>query len=56
MDVKAYDRKTIKKIRDEVLEQFKKEREETFDEILSSILDIEDSLVLDFFILKLFKK
>ena len=56
MDVKAYDRKTIKKIRDEVLEEFKKNHEKCLPEMLSSMLDVEDSLVLELFILKLFKK
>ena len=31
MDVKAYDRKTIKKIRDEVLEEFSKEHEKSIE-------------------------
>lgn len=56
MEVKAYDRETIRKIRDEVLEEFKKNHEKCFSEMLSSMLDVEDSLVLEFFMLKLFNK
>ena len=56
MEVKAYDRETIKKIRDEVLEQFSKDHKEFLDKMLSSVLNIEDVLILEAFIQKLFNK
>lgn len=56
MDVKAYDKESIQKIRDEVLEQFRKDHREFLDEMISGVLDIEDALILEAFIAKLFKK
>ena len=56
MEVKAYDREKIKEIRDEVLKEFKEEHKMIKDKILISMLNIEDALILEFFIKKLFSK
>ena len=56
MDVKAYDREKIKELRDEVLKEFKEDHKIIKDDTLISMLNIEDALILEFFIKKLFSK